>query len=224
MYIDERLQALFNEYYAKGKIAEFVSMMQALISMSGVNEKPKRISKAELRKRHDTALRYLEKLSPGEWIKTISSLFMPYDTWPDKLKKTFTYVVRNIETFDDKRMNCEVPKKQRQKYPFGMQFFKVLLDNDLILVDESGCYPRYNMITEFLNSYCKQWDLKETKNHRAQIVRFTNDDIKGYLISLITPKRSKFTAIAKAFDVSEIVLAGYENYISNTVGEPTNAA
>ena len=217
--IDPRLQALFNEYYANGRLKEFVVMLQALIGMANAagehsNELEEKRKKKEANKRLFTTLTaYLEHLTPEEWIRTLGYLNKPYDAWTKELKDNFPpYVVKNIETFDDKRMNGYVDKKDRQKYPFGMQFFKVLLDHNLIRIDASGTYPRYKMITEFLNRYCEQWDLYETKTKRAQIVRFTEDDIKGYLVSLVTPKRSRFTAVAKAFDVDELILAGYADY------------
>lgn len=226
MTIDKRLQALFNEYYKTGKLSLFVKMMQALIAMAGQIEKEEKDAKDDKdakndlkRKMYYTAVAYLEHQSPARWIQIIKEIHTPYDNWSTESKNYFQHIVSNIETFDDKRMNGYVRKNQRQKYPFGLQFFKMLLDRGFIRVDETGTYPRYNMIAEFLNNYCRDWDLHETKNHRAQIVRFTSDDIRSYLVSLVTPKRSRFTAIAKAFDVDEIVLAGYEDY--KPTGTPT---
>ena len=213
MKIDKRLQALYNEYYEKGKLASFVKMMYALIEMSGVLEKKENKTRLLFKSGYKRAIAYLESLTPTEWIKTLQEVHMPYDAWTKDTQGMFKHVVNHIETFDDKRMNGDVGAKERQKYPFGVQLFKVLLDKGFVTVDAAGTRPKYNMIAEFLNNYCKQWDLHETKNHRAQIVRFTGEDIQSYIVSLITAKRSRFTAIAKAFNVDEKVLSGYRDYI-----------
>ena len=219
MEIDKEILEIGDRYFREGKILVFIKMLylaiehyKAFIKSRKRTAEERKAKRAFYVQRGKLIMNYLEDLSPDEWERVLKEFHKPFDSWPDDLKNRFGYVVNHQEMFDNMRINGLVKKSKRQIYPFGLQLFKILRANGFISYDEKGTHPNYFMAANFLNKYCEQWDLKETKNHRAQIIRFTDKDIKGYLSCLITAKASRFAAIARAFHVDDTVLSGYKEY------------
>ena len=230
MKIDARLIAVYNEYLEKGKEKEFVEMLYALLDICTedvvdevkkarryTKSKETRIKNKFFQEQYDA---YLEKMTPEELIEFLNT---PWEDMPEWIKEGCPKMVKYPEEFNFLRIAGEVEKDERQKEIFGSRLVRYMEKYGMITSDEQGTHLHYKRFSEICNELATKYDLARRPGHKAQRVRITPMDLKGYTSIRTTPKKDKLVTIAMATGMPVSYLGGYRDDEPPTIGtDPIN--